>query len=119
MMFVPGPCASLGVQLNTPLQGSMMAPSGALLREKTATNAVDKSKSVAEFVNVSVVSSLTLKSIGGGDNAFVVTETETEAKLSLRLSSLVVVDTLAAFVRAPAEIAFATTVRVTCAPLGI
>src|SRR6266404_3970476 len=119
MMFVLGPCASLGVQVNKPLQGSMTAPAGALLRKKTATNVVGKSKSVAELVRVSVVSSLTVKSIGTGIAKFAVTESDAEAELSLRLSSLVVVDTLALLVSAPAEATVAIIVRVTCAPLGI
>src|SRR5207244_1041202 len=58
--FVDGPCASAGVQLNTPLVGLMTALVGAPASRLNARTL--SSASVAEFVNVSVDSSLTILS---------------------------------------------------------
>jgi hypothetical protein len=49
--YVPGPCAALGVQVNTPLSGSMAAPAGPVCRENVSVCA-GKSLSVALASNV-------------------------------------------------------------------
>src|SRR5438874_2483976 len=56
--FVLGPCASVGVQLKTPVVGSMLAPAGAPGARPKVRMA--PSESVAVAVNVSKVCSLTV-----------------------------------------------------------
>src|SRR5262245_61705816 len=49
--YAPGPCASVGVQVNTPLEPSMPAPDGPLTSENVSVWA-GRSASVAVAVNV-------------------------------------------------------------------
>src|SRR5436190_10953 len=51
IVFVLGPCASVGVQLNTPLSGLMLAPAGGLTR-LNVSDLVGTSESVAVIVSV-------------------------------------------------------------------
>src|SRR5678816_4658361 len=102
MTFVLGPWVSFGVHVNTPVKRSTAAPEGALLMVKKREPG-RKFRSATELVNLSVFSSFTLKWIGTVVERFVVIETEAEAKLLLRVNSLVVVDTLAVFIRVPGD----------------
>src|SRR6185369_14051123 len=54
--YVPGPCASVGVQVNTPLDSPMLAPAGPLSSEKLS-DCAGRSLSVAVAVNVYAASS--------------------------------------------------------------
>src|SRR5262245_41126532 len=56
-LFVLGPCASVGVQVNTPLVALILAPGGALTKLNESVLA-GLSGSVAEAVSVSVAPSL-------------------------------------------------------------
>jgi hypothetical protein len=49
--YVPGPCASVGIQVNTPVVPSMDAPAGASTSENVSVFA-GRSASVAVAVNV-------------------------------------------------------------------
>jgi hypothetical protein len=49
--WLPGPCASVGVQVNTPVEPSMEAPAGAPTSENVSVFA-GRSVSVAVAVNV-------------------------------------------------------------------
>src|SRR6267142_7039366 len=60
--YAPGPCASEGVQVITPVVGFMVMPVGGATRLKV--NAVPASGSVAVFVTINVVNSLTVRSAG-------------------------------------------------------
>src|SRR6185436_5540269 len=57
--YEPGPCASVGVQLNTPVEPSMVAPAGAPTNENVSVCA-GRSASVAVAVNVYGASSGTV-----------------------------------------------------------
>ncbi len=60
-VYVPGPCASVGVQVNAPVAGSMLAPVGAPTRLKVRVLA-GRSASVAVAVKLNCTSSATLLS---------------------------------------------------------
>ena len=57
IVLVPGPCVSLGVQLNTPLLALMLAPDGGLIKLNVSVLA-GRSASVAVTVSVSRLPSL-------------------------------------------------------------
>src|SRR3989442_11792935 len=61
--LVLGPWASVGVQVSTPLLGSRFTPLGADTRLKVNVFA-GRSASLAVFVTVSVLSSVTVRSVG-------------------------------------------------------
>src|SRR5437870_2890657 len=61
--LVLGPWASLGVQVSTPLLGSRFTPLGADTKLKVNVLA-GRSASLAELVTVSVLSSVTVRSVG-------------------------------------------------------
>src|SRR5205823_5317896 len=63
-LFVPGPCASVGVHENTPLAGSMVAPGGGPTRLKVSVLA-GRSGSLAVAVTVMSVSSLLVRLLIG------------------------------------------------------
>src|SRR5262245_31610332 len=60
-VYVPGPCASVGVQVNTPVLASIAAPAGAPARLNVSVFA-GRSASVAVAVNVSSVCSSAVRS---------------------------------------------------------
>src|SRR5207249_4712014 len=62
--FVLGPCASVGVQVNTPLVALMLAPPGAPPSRLSADLLAGRSGSVAVFVTTNVLSSLIIWSAG-------------------------------------------------------
>src|SRR5207244_10377725 len=64
--LVLGPCASVGVQLSTPLLGSRFTPLGADTKLKVNALA-GRSASLAVFVTVSVLSSAARR-VGGADS---------------------------------------------------
>ena len=57
IVLVPGPCVSLGVQLNPPLLALMLAPGGGLIKLNVSVLA-GRSASVAVTVSVSRLPSL-------------------------------------------------------------
>src|SRR5947199_185104 len=61
--LVLGPWASVGVQVSTPLLGSRFTPLGAETKLKVNVLA-GRSASLAELVTVSVLSSVTVRSVG-------------------------------------------------------
>src|SRR5437773_12204677 len=63
MRLVLGPWASVGVQVSTPLFGSRFTPLGAETKLKVNVLA-GRSASLAELVTVSVLSSVTVRSVG-------------------------------------------------------
>src|SRR6266498_1427637 len=83
--FVLGPWASVGVQVSTPLLEFKFTPAGADTRLK-ANELAGKSTSLAEFVTVSVLSSLTVWSGGTVNTGALFASVTTTVKL---LASLV------------------------------
>src|SRR5262245_8191585 len=60
MVFVLGPCASVGVQVSTPVPGLMLTPEGAPGSRLNVRASAGKSASVATLTTVSVLPSLTV-----------------------------------------------------------
>ena len=59
IVFVLGPCASVGVHVNTPLTGLILAPGGGLIRLNVSV-LFGTSASVALIVSVKELPSLTV-----------------------------------------------------------
>ena len=57
---MPGPCASVGVQLNTPVVASIVAPKASAAASKVNVDACPASTSVAVAVKLSAASSFTI-----------------------------------------------------------
>src|SRR5206468_10792840 len=82
--LVLGPWASVGVQLSTPLLESRFTPAGADTRLKVNVLA-GRSASLAVFVTVSVLSSVTVWSVGTVDPKSVVEGVSRNGKLVVSL----------------------------------
>src|SRR5262245_26614297 len=65
--WLPGPCDSLGVQVNTPVEPSMLAPAGASTSENVSVCA-GRSASLADAVNVNAASSGIVAEAGTPDS---------------------------------------------------
>src|SRR5262245_14956490 len=85
MRCAPGPCASLGVHVNTPLAGSILAPGGGETRLKLSV-LVGRSASVAVAVSVSVPPSLTTRLAIGLKTGALFTSFTTTVKLFVSLN---------------------------------
>src|SRR5436190_7462208 len=83
--LVLGPWASVGVQVSTPLLGSRFTPAGADTRLKVKEFA-GRSASVAEFVSVSVLSSVSVCSVGTVSTGAVFTSLTITIKLLVALN---------------------------------
>ena len=98
-----GPCAAVGVQLNRPLPGLILAPGGGASKLKLSTFA-GTSTSSAVMVNVSVLSSLIVLSKIGSSTGALFTSFTTTVKLfaALKLGDpLSLTRTLIVFVLGP------------------
>src|SRR5436309_3541591 len=84
--LVLGPCASVGVQLSTPLLGSRFTPLGADTKLKVNALA-GRSASLAVFVTVSVLSSATVRSVGTVSTGALFASATTIVKLLVSLDS--------------------------------
>src|SRR6185295_17121186 len=83
-VFVDGPCASVGVQVSTPVTESRLTPAGALTKAKVSV--LDgRSASVAVLVTVSVVNSLIVCVPGTVNTGAVFTSLTTTVKLLVTL----------------------------------
>src|SRR5439155_715131 len=82
--FVLGPWASVGVQLSTPLLGSRFTPAGADTRLKVNVLA-GRSASLAVFVTMSVLSSVTVWSVGTFSTGALFASVTTTVKLLVSL----------------------------------
>src|SRR6185295_9274465 len=83
-VFVDGPCASVGVQVSTPVTESRLTPAGALTKAKVSV--LDgRSASVAVLVTVSVVNSLMVCVPGTVNTGAVFTSLTTTVKLLVTL----------------------------------
>src|SRR5258706_121902 len=85
IVLVPGPCVSLGVQVNTPLAEPIAALVGALTRLNVSTCA-GRSGSVAVLVSVSVLPSLTIWSATGASVGGEFTACTTTTKLCVAVN---------------------------------
>src|SRR5436190_1949188 len=85
MRLVLGPCVSVGVQVSTPLLESRFTPAGADTKLKFNVWA-GTSASVAEFVTVSVLSSVTVRSVGTVSTGAMFTSVTTTVKLLVSLN---------------------------------
>src|SRR2546426_6052928 len=83
--FVLGPWASVGVQLSTPLLGFKFTPAGADTKLKVNV-LTGRSASLAVFVTVSVLSSVTVWSVGTVSTGALFTSLTTTIKLLVALS---------------------------------
>src|SRR3989441_161213 len=84
--LVLGPWASVGVQVSTPLLGSRFTPVGADTKLKVNVFA-GRSASLAVFVTVSVLSSVTVRSVGTVSTGALFASVTTTVKLLVSLDS--------------------------------
>src|SRR3989454_6051309 len=84
--FVLGPWASVGVQLSTPLLGFKFTPAGADTKLKVNV-LTGRSASLAVFVTVSVLSSVTVWSVGTVSTGALLASVTTTVKLPAALHS--------------------------------
>src|SRR5881296_3462247 len=82
--LVLGPCASDGVQVSTPLLGSRFTPAGADTKLKVNVFA-GRSVSLAVLVTVSVLSSVTVRSVGTVSTGALFASVTTTVKLLVSL----------------------------------
>ena len=85
IIFVLGPCASVGDQVNKPLTGSMLAPAGAPGSRLKLRFCVGKSESDALMVKLTVVSSGIVRFAIGGTFGALFTLLTVTVKLLLSL----------------------------------
>src|SRR5438093_1012151 len=83
--LVLGPCASVGVQVNTPLVALMLAPAGAPGSRLKVRVLAGRSGSVAVFVTTNVLSSLIIWSAGTVSSGARFTSVTTTVKLRASL----------------------------------
>src|SRR5437867_3029511 len=84
--FVLGPCASVGVQANTPVLGSTLTPAGPETRLKVSVLA-GRSASVAVLVRTNPLNSLIVWSAGAASTGALFTSLTITVKLLLSLSA--------------------------------
>src|SRR5205814_5938713 len=83
--FVLGPCASVGVQVSTPVLGSTSTPAGADTRLKVNVFA-GRSVSLAVLVTMSVLSSVMVRSVGTVSTGALLASATTTVKLLVSLN---------------------------------
>src|SRR5580765_3637444 len=102
--FVLGPCASVGVQVNTPLVALMLAPAGTPGSKLNVRVLAGRSGSVAVFVATNVLSSSIIWSAGTVSTGARFTSVTTTVKLRASLEGgepLSVTSTVIKFVLGP------------------